>query len=97
MFRFRVVSDGLVDESSEPSLNSGVTQLIEEAQVEHQQRFLETELCRAESVELNHKLSDLKAFLLSKITASLPDKDPKLKIIKYVFTTGMLIFIPMLC
>lgn len=41
--RFRVVADGLVDESADPPLEAGVSQLIEQRQLEHQDRFLQTQ------------------------------------------------------
>ena len=41
-----MVSDGLVDESVDPPLEAGVSQLIEQRQLEHQDRFLQTEAFR---------------------------------------------------
>ena len=41
-----MVQDGLVDESVDPALEAGVSQLIEQRQLEHQDRFLQTEALR---------------------------------------------------
>ena len=41
-----MVQDGLVDESVDPPLEAGVSQLIEQRQLEHQDRFLQTEALR---------------------------------------------------
>ena len=47
-----MVQDGLVDESVDPLLEVGVSQLIEQRQLEHQDRFLQTEALRVSARSL---------------------------------------------
>lgn len=63
--RFRVVNEGFVDESKEPSLLQGARELMEERQLDHQEMFLNTEKCKVESNALRKKATKLREILFS--------------------------------
>ena len=85
IIRFRVVNEGLVDESTEPSLLMGVSQLIEERQLQHQQRFLDTERLNAASAQLSKKQSSLRQQAYSRLSATVTVRDPKYSLIRLLF------------
>lgn len=82
-YRFKVVSDGLVDESDDPSLETGVSQLIEHRQLEHQQRFLQTESHRTKAKSLYSEQDELKKSMTDRLNLVIQPKDSRIRIIRY--------------
>lgn len=80
--RFCVQSDGLVDECIEPPLELGVRQLIEQRQLEHQERFLETQTHHFQAKSLYDKQESLRQAVLNRLDLTVPHKDARHRVMR---------------
>ena len=71
------MSEGLVDESKEPALTVTVSKLIEQRQMDHQRRFLETQQLRLNTATVNLRSDTHKDLCLRKLKFLEAESKPK--------------------